>query len=191
MTAGASSEEQVALVDADGTVVGSSPRSRMRRENLRHASTGVLVRRGDGAIYVHQRSAAKDWAPSHHDAAAGGVLRAGEQPVASARRELAEELGIEKATLRPLLRHRHEDDSVRCVVHVFEARHDGPVQHRDGEVVSGEWLSLEELGARLRDPDYAFVPDTRAVLARLSRERVGDYARLGEPTTGARGTGVT
>lgn len=180
MTAGRSSEEQVALVDAEGVVTGSAPRSRMRRENLRHASTGVLVRRGDGRVYVHRRSPTKDWAPDRHDAAAGGVLRAGEHADDSARRELAEELGIEAAVLRPLLRHRHEDDSVRCVVHVFEVTHEGPVEHRDGEVVSGEWLTLEALGERLRDPAYAFVPDTRAVLARLSREGVGDYARLGE-----------
>jgi hypothetical protein len=41
------------------------------------------------------------------------------------------------------------------------------VSFADDEVVSGEWLSPGVLAARLRDPDYPFVPDTRALLARF------------------------
>lgn len=174
-----SSEELVALVDAAGSVVGQAPRSRVRRENLRHASTAVLVRDPAGRIYVSRRSPVKDWAPSHHDAAAGGVLRHGEEPLASAARELEEELGIHGTVLRPLLTQPYEDDSIRCVEHCYETTYDGVVHHCDGEVVWGDWMELEELGRLLGDPDWPFVPDTRAVLHRLCREGVADYARLG------------
>ena len=43
--------EQVALLapdDASGRAVGVAPRERVRRENLPHSATGVLVRRSDG-----------------------------------------------------------------------------------------------------------------------------------------------
>ena len=74
-------DEQVALVAADGTVLGSVPRSRMRAENLRHAASAILLRNGAGQLYVHQRSPLKDWCPSAHDAACGGVIREGEDPL--------------------------------------------------------------------------------------------------------------
>jgi prolyl-tRNA editing enzyme YbaK/EbsC (Cys-tRNA(Pro) deacylase)/8-oxo-dGTP pyrophosphatase MutT (NUDIX family) len=171
--------ELVGLVDETGRVVGSAPRDVVRRDNLRHRSTGVIVRRpSDAAVYVHLRSPGKDWAPSHHDAASGGVLGPDEDPLAGARRELAEELGIEGVDLTPLLVSLYEDDSVRCVAHVFEVWYDGPVRHVDGEVVSGEWLSQGELVARLADPDWHFVPDTRALLDELADRAIGDWGLL-------------
>ena len=178
MTDGGTSEEQVALVDRTGAVVGQAPRSVVRRDNLLHSATGVLVRDGEARIYVHRRSPDKDWAPGAHDAAAGGVLQVGEEPEPSAVRELAEELGISGAELRPLGLSVFEDGTTRCVEHVFETTWTGPVRHADGEVVWGAWMTLAELDARLADPAWPFVPDTRALLARLAREQVGDYATL-------------
>jgi 8-oxo-dGTP pyrophosphatase MutT (NUDIX family) len=173
--------EIVALVDRTGAVVGSAERSVVRRENLLHAATAVLVRDPDRRIYVHRRSPAKDWAPSHHDAAAGGIMAYGEQPAASAARELAEELGVTGADLRPLGLNVYEDDTTRCVEHCYETTWPGPVTHADGEVVWGAWMTLGELGERLLDPAWPFVPDTRALLARLAGDGVGDYADLRFP----------
>ncbi|NUR06951.1 MAG: NUDIX domain-containing protein [Nocardioidaceae bacterium] len=170
--------EIVTLVDADGSPTGSAERSVVRRDNLRHAATAVLVRDPEGRIYVHRRSPTKDWAPGHHDAAAGGVLTAGEDPEESARRELEEELAVSGADLRPLGLNHYEDDTTRVVEHVYETTWDGPVVWADGEVVWGAWLTLDELAVRLADPGWSFVPDTRALLARLAADRVGDYARL-------------
>ena len=170
--------EIVALVDRSGAVVGRAERSVVRRENLLHAATAVLVRDPEGRIYVHRRSPEKDWAPSHHDAAAGGVLTYGEEPAAAAARELAEELGVTGADLRPLGLSVYEDDTTRCVEHCFETTWSGPVVHADGEVVWGAWMTLAELGEHLADPGWPFVPDTRTLLTRLASEGVGDYARL-------------
>jgi 8-oxo-dGTP pyrophosphatase MutT (NUDIX family) len=180
-----SPDETVSLVDAHGAVVGRIARAVMRRDNLRHAATGVLVRDPAGRIYVHRRSPDKDWCPSCHDAAAGGVLLDGEQPEASARRELAEELGISGVALRPLGTSLYEDDTVRCFEHCFEVTYDGQVTHSDGEVTWGAWMTLPELGLRLADEAWPFVPDTRALLMRLCREQVGDYAALGRPDEGS------
>lgn len=171
-------DELVVLMAPDGSVIGSAPRSVMRRDNLMHGATAVLVRNSAGQIYVHLRSPAKDWAPSHHDAAAGGVMTDGEEPLASALRELAEELGIHGAELRSLGISVFEDDTTRCVEHVFETVWDGPVDFADDEVVWGDWLTLPELGARLRDHEWPFVPDTKLLLEALVSRAVGDYARL-------------
>ena len=178
-------EEQVEVLDEDGVVVEVRPRSEVRRHNLRHAATAVLLRHPDGRSYVHQRSPAKDWQPSAHDAAAGGVLQPGEEPDAAAARELAEELGVAGVPLEKLLTTRYDDDTTRYVAHVYEATYDGPVRFADGEVVSGAWLTLGELGRLLRDPGWPFVPDTRALLDRLSREGVRDYRAVGVVVCGA------
>src|SRR5512141_172822 len=148
--------EIVALVDLSGAVLGSERRSVVRRENLLHAATAVLVRDPAGRIYVHRRSPDKDWAPSHHDAAAGGVMTYGEQPADSAARELAEELGVTGADLRPLGISVYQDDSTRCVEHCFETTWDGELTHADGEVVWGAWMTLPELDALLGDPAWPF-----------------------------------
>jgi isopentenyldiphosphate isomerase len=179
-------EEQVAVLDEDGAVIGVRPRSEVRRHNLRHAATAVLLRHPDGRIYVHRRSPHKDWQPSAHDAAAGGVLTAGEQPDPAAVRELAEELGVTGVRLEKLFVGRYDDDTTRYVAHVYEATYDGPVHFTDGEVVWGAWMTLAELGDRLRDPGWPFVPDTRAVLDRLSREGTRDYGALGVVVCGGR-----
>ena len=80
--------------------------------------------------------------------------------------------------LRPLLTGSYEDETVRCFVHCFETTYGGVVTHADGEVVWGAWMTLPQLGELLRDPGWPFVPDTRALLDRLAREGVGDYALL-------------
>jgi isopentenyldiphosphate isomerase len=172
------SEELVALVDEQGHVVGHAPRSVVRRDNLRHAATAVLLRDPDGRIYLHRRSDTKDWAPGHWDAAAGGVIAAGEEPLASAERELEEELGVAGVELRALGTHLFEDDTTRCFEHAFEAVWDGPLRHQPEEVVEGRWVALPELGSVLADPTVPFVPDTRQLLGRLAADGVGDYARM-------------
>jgi 8-oxo-dGTP pyrophosphatase MutT (NUDIX family) len=170
--------EIVALVDGDGRVTGSAERSVVRRDNLPHAATAVLVRNSAREIFVHRRSADKDWAPGCHDAAAGGVMQHGEAPAVSAARELEEELGISGSTLVPLGTSWYEDDLTRCMEHCFETVWDGPVTYADAEVVWGEWMSLPRLDALLADLDWPFVPDTRSLLTRLAVQGVGDYAAL-------------
>jgi Cys-tRNA(Pro)/Cys-tRNA(Cys) deacylase len=181
--------EQVALVDASGTVVGSAPRPQVRRDNLLHAATAVLLRDPAGHVYLHRRSDDKDWAPGQWDAAAGGMLQAGEEAIASAARELEEELGVVGATLRPMGSHLYQDDSVRVFEHAYEVLWDGPVAPRSDEVVEGHWATLEDLAEFFTEPDFRFVPDTRHLLDLLARSGQGDYAQL-RALAAALGSGI-
>jgi isopentenyldiphosphate isomerase len=173
-----SAEEQVCVVDPRGTVLRSESRSVVRRDNLMHSATAVLVRNDAGDIYVHRRSDIKDWAPGCHDAAAGGVIQYGEQPDVSARRELAEELGVDGPRLTRLGTSLFEDETTRCLEYVFEVAWEGPIVHQESEVAWGRWMTLAELGSHLADRTWEFVPDTRALLARLAADSVHDYAKL-------------
>ncbi|WP_233153588.1 NUDIX domain-containing protein [Kineosporia sp. R_H_3] len=163
-----SADEVVALYDPDdvcGRVVGSAPRSRVRAENLPHAATGVLLRRPTGEVFVHRRARTKDLWPGAHDCAAGGVVNAGESPLEAARRELAEELGVEGAALTEVFTGWYRDDDTHYLAHVYEAVWDGPVRFVDDEVEDGWWEHPAVLTERLADPAWPFVPDTRRLLA--------------------------
>ena len=159
--------ELVALYDPDdavGRVVGAAPRERMRRDNLPHGATAVLVRRSTGDIHVHRRAETKDVWPGRHDCAAGGVVQAGEHPDDGAHREVAEELGIVGAGLAPLLRRWYRDEATWYLAFVYTATWDGEVRFADGEVTDGWWDHPGDLYERLADPGWPFVPDTRALL---------------------------
>ncbi|MBO9520218.1 MAG: NUDIX domain-containing protein [Nocardioidaceae bacterium] len=178
-------DELVALVDPEGRVIGNAPRSVVRRDNLLHSATAVLVRDPAGRIYVHQRSDTKDWAPGQWDAAAGGVIVVGEVPDSSAVRELAEELGVTGVEPRPLGRHLYEDDGTRCFEYAYEVVWDGDIIHQPDEVAEGRWATLAELAALLAD-GTPFVPDTRQLLGLLAAQGIGDYAELSGPSPKSR-----
>ncbi|WP_432485099.1 NUDIX domain-containing protein [Kineococcus esterisolvens] len=166
-------EELVALYDpADpaGRVTGSARRSRVRALNLPHAATGVLLRDGRGGVFVHRRTGTKDVAPGAHDCLAGGVVGAGERPDEAARRELAEELGVRAAQLRPVLRRWYRDEATHYLAHVYEAWWDGtPLVLQESEVAAGWWEPAQRLRERLADPARPFVADSRALLAAWPR----------------------
>lgn len=164
-------EEQVAIVDESGAVVGCAPRSVMRRENLPHVVVSVLVRDCAGRIYVHRRADSKDVFPGLHDCWVSGCLVAGEQPAEAARRELGEELGIRRVDVIPLFTEWYADDSTRHVCYAFSTTYDGPIVHQESEIGWGAWITVDELLARLDDAGWPFVPDGRAAIARWLRNQ--------------------
>ena len=86
--------EWVDVVDEQDRVIGVAERARVRQENLRHRASYILVLDEAGRILVQRRTPSKDFCPGMLDACAGGVVTTGEAMALSARRELAEELGI-------------------------------------------------------------------------------------------------
>jgi aminoglycoside phosphotransferase (APT) family kinase protein/8-oxo-dGTP pyrophosphatase MutT (NUDIX family) len=166
-------DEVVALYDDGGRPAGSAPRSVMRAQNLRHAATGVIVRDPWGRVYVHRRTPTKDVYPARWDFTAGGVVLADEDPLAAARRELAEELGV-TSELEPLGEADYADAHTTYHAFRYVTTWDGPITPQPEEIAYGAWLSIERLLERLLDPEVEFMPDTVALFGDWLHERAAE-----------------
>jgi isopentenyldiphosphate isomerase len=156
--------EEIDVVDADDQVVGRASRPEVRRRRLRHRAVYVLVFNQAGQLFVHKRTASKDLYPSYYDVAIGGVVGAGETYNAAARREVAEEIGVSGADLRCIMPFRFEDETNLVNGMVYSCSHDGAVTLQADEIVSGEWLDLDELLERTHQAP--FCPDGLEALFR-------------------------
>lgn len=87
------------VVDADDHVIGQETRSEVHTRGLMHRAVHVLVFNKRRDCLLQKRSPWKDRHPGVWDSSAAGHLDAGENYETAARRELAEELGIEDAQL--------------------------------------------------------------------------------------------
>lgn len=160
-------DEIVLLVDDDNRPTGTAPRARMRAEGLTHRATYVFVFSSRGEVLVQRRTDVKDVYPGYYDAAAGGVVLAGESYDESAERELAEELGVRGVPLEPRFDFRFEDGRNRCWGRTYVCHSDGPFECQPEEVVSVHFEPI----ARVLDGALAPVtPDTRHALERLAAE---------------------
>ncbi len=156
--------EKVVIVDEANRVTGSASRSEMRRHNLIHRATYVLVFNSQGNLFVHKRTACKDLYPGHYDVAAGGVVLAGERYEEGAKRELEEELGISGTRLTKSFDFYHQSRHNRVWGRVFSCIHDGPVRLQKEEVEHGCFM---EIGQILRMMGtHPFTPDGVLVLRR-------------------------
>ena len=149
------------VIDADDRVVATVPRHRMRAERLRHRAVFVVVTSGAGRLLVHRRSDTKDLWPGRWDVAVGGVVGAGEAWGDAARRELAEEVGIDAVPV-PTHAGTFADDDVDLVGQCYRVVHDGPISFPDGEVAEVRWVDAAGLDVLLATEQ--FVPDSLALL---------------------------
>lgn len=133
----------------------------MRAEQLRHRCTYVAVLEGHAdllvpdpvhagldsraRLVVHQRADWKDTYPSYWDVAFGGVCGVGESWHTSARRELAEEAGIEGAVLHDLGSTSYEGQDNLVVGRLYLTAWPTEPVCADGEVVAIDHVPIGEL----------------------------------------------
>ena len=160
--------EIVQIVDEHNTEIGAVSRSIMREQQLIHRASYILVFNQSGELFVQKRTMTKDIYPGYYDIAAGGVVQAGESYEESAKRELAEELGIEGVELAPCFDHYFKDATNQVWGRVFRCRHEGPFTLQEEEIESGGFMNvMQVLGA---SDSTLFTPDGIEILRGLNLE---------------------
>jgi 8-oxo-dGTP pyrophosphatase MutT (NUDIX family) len=166
-------DELVEVVDEHGHVERLATRAEMRAGNLRHRSVAVVVVTTAGELVAHRRADWKDVWPGRWDVCFGGVVAVGEGWRGAARRELAEEAGIDvpASALRPLGEGSYADGDVSAHARLYLVTHDGPFHPADGEVAELASVPLAGLDAWVAGRDLC--ADSAALvvphLARLAR----------------------
>jgi len=172
------------IVDAQGVPTGETvERAEAHRLGIRHRTAHVWVARcvnGEWQILLQRRNKEKDSFPGCYDTSSAGHIRAGDEPLDSALRELAEELGIRAAAdeLIPIGRFdiayekefhgRLFRDREVSFVYVYQKDVDeGSLTLQAEEVQEARWFSVAEVSRALspRDPRFC-VPSAGFALIR-------------------------
>ncbi len=174
--------ELVDLVDEINRVVGQATRREVRRHNLLHRGVGIICFNSKGQVYVHRRTSTKDVFPDLYDMFVGGVVSSGESYEAAARREIAEELGIEGPNPEFLFAHLYIGDRNRSWIYVYQVVWDGSIRHQPEEVVWGSWVNADRIHSMVRE--VGFVPDGEEIFLHLMdwTRQGGGKSRLAEGT---------
>ena len=171
----AAADELVDLVDRRNRVIGLASRAQVRGSNLLHRGVGILCSDSQGRTWVHRRTDTKDLFPGMYDMFIGGVVTSGETYLASARREIAEELGIRGPEPEYMFTHAYEDDRNRTFIQVYRVTWDGPVTFQPEEIAWGGQVPEAELEAWA---DRNIVPDGMDVFLHMLR-----WQREGRPAS--------
>ena len=143
--------EMVDMVDREGTVLGTVPRNMVHSLNLLHRGIGLTVSKDSefSELYVHRRTDDKRIFPSLYDMFVGGVSLTGEDSTLTAKREVAEELGLIRALEQssplsePLFTCVVCTSYNRCVVTVYRYTMDPSIETiswQEEEVAWGEFV---------------------------------------------------
>jgi isopentenyl-diphosphate delta-isomerase type 1 len=156
------SEELLEIVDENDRVIGTEHRGVIHEKGLMHRSAQVLVFNARGDLFLQKRSLSKDEFPGLWDSSAAGHVDPGESYFDCARRELAEELGIDAGdTLQQLFRLKAQPDTGFEHCRVFTCLHEGPMTLQPGEVDAGRWVTPTEMDELDDDADAPLTPAVR------------------------------
>jgi len=157
-------DEIVLIVDNHNQVVGTKPRSVMRRMNLPHRASYILVFDRRERLFIHKRTQSKDVFPGYYDIAAGGVVKKGETYRQSADRELFEELGIRNVPLTDLFECFYSDESCRVWGRVYRCEYNGEMTFQKEEIESGRFMPIADILANTES--LRITPDSLQILQR-------------------------
>lgn len=153
----AAGDELVDIVDERDEVVGVVKRAEMRARRLRHRAVYVAVRTSAAELVVHRRADWKDVYPGAWDVCFGGVLGAGEAWDDAARRELAEEAGVDGLPVL-LAVDTWEQEGAALNARIYVVESDGPFTCPDGEVAEVALVPMADLDRWLED--HLVCPDS-------------------------------
>jgi len=164
-TKGEAAVEMLDIVDAHNRVIGCAPRREVHRLGLRHRAVHMLIRNGEGQIYLQRRSPDKDVDPGLWDTSAAGHVDRGEDYLDAALRELHEELGLTDVRLHALCDLPARPETGEEFVRVFVGHTTCEPRPDPREIAQGGWWSQADIGQWLRDEPAVFTATFKQIYA--------------------------
>lgn len=154
--------ELLPVVDLDDRQIGVATRAEIHARDLIHRAVHVVLHDGEGAVLVARRSQSKDRFPGWWDVSVGGHVGCGEAYIETARREMAEEMGVVDAEPRLVAVIDPDDDNGWEHIHVFAAGiKRGGERPNTAEIADAVWFGVDDFKTR-------FVPGSTDQDARMS-----------------------
>lgn len=148
--------EILEIVDMNGTVLGTAKRSQLHgNPALIHRVVHILVFDKKGRLLLQKRSLNKDVAPGKWDTSVGGHVNPGEDIFAAAKREMKEELGIEKLGLEYLYSYLFSNHVESELVSTFSCVYNGKVLFNKEEIEEIAFWDFEEIRANLGKNEFS------------------------------------
>ena len=169
-------DEIVSIYDINDNYVGIDSRYNMRKKNLIHRCTTILILNERNEILVQTRSLTKEYCPGYLSAVSGGVLCQGETVELNANKELEEELGINldktKYKLQFLRKYFYEEKNLcQCWVYEYYIRitdeESKKIIFKDHEVDRIDWYSKNELLKIYENPESKITPAGKEIIKEL------------------------
>jgi isopentenyl-diphosphate Delta-isomerase len=156
------SEEIFDVVDEADQVVGQAPRPVVHAQNLLHRAVSIFVLRIDGRLLLQLRSDSKDQYPGCYTSSASGHVDSGEDYESAAVRELREELSLE-LPIEYLAKFPGGPETAFEFTRLYQLVTDVEPTLDPEEIVSAEFLPLDEIASMIEQSPEQFTPPFRVL----------------------------
>jgi isopentenyldiphosphate isomerase len=144
------SDEILEVVDNNGKVQMLAKRSEVHSNpTLIHRVVHVLVFDKKGRFLLQRRSMKKDIAPGKWDTSVGGHVNPGEEILEAAKREMKEELGIEKCALVYQYSYLFSNHIESELVSTFSCQYSGKFLFNKDEIDEIAFWDIKKIRANL------------------------------------------
>ena len=148
------------VVNENNEVIATASRKECHEQKLRHKGVQVFILNSEGDLFVQKRSDNKDIFPGLYEGGITGHVLSGEKCIDAAIRELKEELGIDITAedLKEIVRFKVLFENEHELIIAYLLDYDGPIKIDNDEVVSGEFVPIDDLRQKIKDDDKEFTP---------------------------------
>ena len=172
--------EIIGIFDENDNYIRKDTRKNMRKNNLIHRCTDIVVINHKNEILVQTRSLKKEYCPGYLEPVVGGVVSDGEEPDLCAEREIKEEIGIDinkiKEKLKFINKYYFEEDISKCWSYCYLLKLNEEeiknIKFLDHEISSIQWITKDKLMNMLDDNKFKFTGGGKQTIKNFFNQKI-------------------
>ena len=172
--------EIIGIYDENDNYIRKDTRKNMRKNNLIHRCTDIVVVNSKNEILVQTRSTKKEYCPGYLDAVVGGVVGDGEDVDICAEREIKEEIGIDinktEQKLKFISKFFFEEDICRvwtyCYLLKLTDNEIKDIKFCDHEITSAQWIHKDKLIKMFQDTNIKITGGSKETIKIFYNQKI-------------------